>query len=155
MVAEDLQQVERVICKLKTHYYRQGNRAGKLLAYQLKERTSHMKIPYLLDGTGSKQISPKMMVDEFAAFYEALYNLSFDPSQHQPTQPEILYFLDGVGLPQLSSDQAASVDRPITMDEVSKALKDTPRHKALGPDGFSTYYYNVFEDQLIAHDSPV
>ncbi|CAH2294656.1 immunoglobulin superfamily member 1-like [Pelobates cultripes] len=61
-----------------------------------------------------------MMVDEFVTFYGMLYNLADDPSQHQPTPPKIATFLDGVELLQLSSDQASSLNSPITSDEISK-----------------------------------
>ncbi|CAH2224585.1 Hypothetical predicted protein [Pelobates cultripes] len=52
--ALQMQQVERAICKMKTNYYRQGNRAGKILTSQLRERTSQAKIPYINDDTGTK-----------------------------------------------------------------------------------------------------
>ncbi|CAH2246020.1 Hypothetical predicted protein, partial [Pelobates cultripes] len=149
--ALQMQQVERAIRKMKTNYYRQGNRAGKILASQLKERNSQMKIPYIKDDTGTKIRNPKAIVDKFAQFYAGLYNLSEDTTQHQPSPQDITTFLEGVTLLRLFNEQATALTNPIVASEVSKALHDTPRHKAPGPDGFSTHYYRVFEDQLLLH----
>ncbi|CAH2285161.1 Hypothetical predicted protein [Pelobates cultripes] len=136
---------------MKTTYYRQGNRAGKLLASHLKERTSQVKIPYVRDGHGTKVMNPKAIVDEFAAFYAQLYNLSGDTTQHQPTPQNITTFLEGIHLPQLSTEQATALTNPIVPTKISRALCDTPRHKTPGPDGYSTHYYIVFEDLLLPH----
>ncbi|CAH2297019.1 Hypothetical predicted protein, partial [Pelobates cultripes] len=103
------------------------------------------------DGNGTKLTNPKLIVEEIATFYGALYNLSEDPLQHQLTPLEIAAYLDRVELPQLSSDQASLLSSKITPEEISKALRETPRHKAQGPDGFSTHYYKVFADQLLPH----
>ena len=46
-------------------------------------------------------------------------------------------FLEKYNLPKLNEDEAESLNRPITPDEIETVTKTLPTHKSLGPDGFT------------------
>lgn len=76
---------EKYIKQMKLNYYSQGNKAGKLLANQLRQN----KINKLIHHRSSKAIyNPKEIADSFSD-YESLYNLKEDQNTPQPTPQNI------------------------------------------------------------------
>lgn len=65
-------------------YYVNGNRAGKLLAQNLRGHTYRTKIPYIIHpATKQKEFHPQNIADSFSYYYGTLYNLKDDLSTHQ------------------------------------------------------------------------
>ena len=50
---------------------------------------------------------------------------------------EIDKFLEKYNLPKLNQEEAESLNRPITADEIETVIKKLPTHKSPGPDGFT------------------
>ena len=46
-------------------------------------------------------------------------------------------FLEKYNLPKLNEEEAESLNRPITADEIEAVIKKLPTHKSLGLDGFT------------------
>ena len=57
-------------------------------------------------------------------------------------------FLEKYNLPKLNEEEAESLNRPITADEIEAAIKKLPKHKSLGPDGFTGEFYKAFKEEL-------
>lgn len=112
---------------LKAQTYRYGNRAGKLLANQLKEKSIKQRISYIVNPkTELKVTNPKGIADAFSEYYEELFNLNNDPNTHQPTEKTITEFLASVNLPILSQKDLQSLNQPFTVQEIEKAIKKSP-----------------------------
>ena len=56
-------------------------------------------------------------------------------------------FLEKHNLPKLNEEEAESLNRPITPDEIETVIKKLPTHKSPGPDGF-TEFYRAFKGEL-------
>lgn len=134
---------------LKAQSYRYGNKAGKLLASQLKEETIKQKIPYITNPKSKMKVTnPKEIADAFSDCYETLYNLKNDPDIFQPNESIISEFLASVNLLKISQ---TDLNQPFTLQEIETAIKNLPRNKAPGPDGYSSEYYQLFSTILSPH----
>ena len=56
-------------------------------------------------------------------------------------------FLEKYNLPELN-EEAESLNRPITPDEIETVIKRLPTHKSPGPDGFTGEFYRAFKGEL-------
>ena len=56
-------------------------------------------------------------------------------------------FLQKYNLPKLT-EEAESLNRPITPDEVETVIKKFPTHKSPGPVGFTGGFYRAFKGEL-------
>ena len=57
-------------------------------------------------------------------------------------------FLEKYNLPKLNKEEAESLSRPITPDEIETVIKKLPTHKSLGPDGFTGEFYRALKGEL-------
>ena len=56
-------------------------------------------------------------------------------------------FLQKYNLPKLN-EEAESLNRPITTDEIDAVIKIPPTNKSPGPDGFTGEFYKAFKEEL-------
>ena len=56
-------------------------------------------------------------------------------------------FLEKYNLPKLN-EEAGSLNRPITADEIEAVIKKLPAHKSPRLDGFTGEFYKTFKEEL-------
>ena len=57
-------------------------------------------------------------------------------------------FLEKYNLPKLSEEEAESLNKPTTPDEIETVIKKLPVYKSPGPDSFTGEFYRAFQGEL-------
>ena len=82
-------------------------------------------------------------------YYEEDYAKKFE------NQDEMDKFLEKYNLPKLNEEDAQTLNRLITADEIEAVIKKLLTHKNPGPDGFTGEFYKAFKDELIPYPPQV
>ena len=57
-------------------------------------------------------------------------------------------FLEKHNVPRLNQEEIENVNRPITSTEIETVIKNFPKNKSPGPDGFTGEFYQTFREEL-------
>lgn len=126
----NLVKAEFILQRTRQKYYSEGERPSHLLALRLRENDSKANIFAIKDPNGSILTDPASINDVFRKFYLDLYT-----SEVKGDHTNSRSFLDGLDLPKLSQEEAEQLESPLTLDEVTTALKSLNRGKSPGLDG--------------------
>ena len=75
-------------------------------------------------------------------YYKQLYDNKMDNLE------EMDKFLERHNLPSLNQDEIEDINRPITSTEIETVIKNLPKNKSPGPDGFTGEFYQTFREEL-------
>uniref|UniRef100_H3B6N9 Endonuclease/exonuclease/phosphatase domain-containing protein n=1 Tax=Latimeria chalumnae TaxID=7897 RepID=H3B6N9_LATCH len=104
------------LLRTKSRYYARGDKAGKLLAWQLRKEEAERKIQEssISESTTSKE--PEVIT----SYYSTLY------TSEKGSRDQMSSFLDGIEIPTLGEGVKLLLERPITEEEVIAAIKGLP-----------------------------
>lgn len=129
----------------KQKYYESGNRASRLLAFQLRKAQADRTVSKVTHPTLRKTVShPKDVANAFASFYQTLY----DKMKPNPTSNEIETFLASLNIPSLSEEVSEQMVSDITEMEIRDVIKRLKNNKSPGVDGLPGEFYKCFVDDL-------
>ena len=58
-------------------------------------------------------------------------------------------FLEKFNLPRLNQKETEIMNNPITSPETKPVIKNLPKNKSPGPDGFTGEFYQTFREELM------
>ena len=58
-------------------------------------------------------------------------------------------FLEKFNLPRLNQEEIEIMNNPITSTEIEVGIKNLPKHKSPGPNGFTEEFYQTFREELM------
>ena len=59
-------------------------------------------------------------------------------------------FLEKFNLPILNQEETEIMNNPVTSTEIKAVMKNPPKNKSPGPDGFKNEFYQTFGEQLMS-----
>lgn len=127
---------------LRQNYYDQGEKAGKLLAWRIKQKQSERTINCIEDNCGNITVDPVKINDTFKCFFENLYSSEYADNS---TQKE---FLDSLSIPTISEETQMFLDRDIIEEEIIEAIDNLTAGRTPGPDGLNVDFYKKFKRKL-------
>ena len=58
-------------------------------------------------------------------------------------------FLEKINLPRVNQEEIEIMNNPITSTEIEAVIKNLPKDKSPGPDGFRGEFYQTFTEELM------
>ena len=135
--------MKKIILRTKQKYYELGEKAHKILSWQLRTEESSRTINAIQTETGAISHNPTEINDAFKQFYTNLYT-----SESPEDLSKIDEFLSAIELPKLGHEDQKNLDLPFTQKEIEKALCSLQPNKSPGEDGFPPEFYREFKDLL-------
>ena len=75
-------------------------------------------------------------------YYKQLYANKMDNLE------EMDKFLEKHNLLRLNQEEIENINRPIISTEIETVIKNLPKNKSSGPDGFTGEFYQTFREEL-------
>lgn len=126
-------------------YYEFGNRASRLLAFQLRKLQSNRVVHKIkCPTTGDLSSQPEDVAKSFAKYYQELYKGENDPNKAE----KIKQFLNSIDLNKLNGEEADLITRPITGEQIKDCILRLKNNKSPGVDGLPGEYYKTYVYEL-------
>uniref|UniRef100_A0A8C0RN13 RNA-directed DNA polymerase n=1 Tax=Canis lupus familiaris TaxID=9615 RepID=A0A8C0RN13_CANLF len=131
------------INRTRSWFFERINKIDKPLANLIKKKREKTQIDKIMNEKGEIITNTKEIQTILKTYYEQLY------ANKLGNLEEIDAFLESHKLPKLEQEEIENLNRPVTREEIEAVIKNLPRHKSPGPDGFPGEFYQTFKEETI------
>ena len=130
------------INKAKSWFFEKINKIDKPLARLIKEKREKNQINKIRNENGEITTDNTEIQRIIRDYYQQLYANKMDNLE------EMDKFLEKYNFPKLNQEEIENLNRPITSMEIKTVIKNLPRNRSPGQDGFTGEFYQKFREKL-------
>ena len=131
------------INKTKSYFFEKINKIDKSLARLMKKKREKNQINKIRNEKGDVTTDNAEIQSIIRDYYEELYGNKMDNLE------EMDRFLEKFSFPRLNQQEIEIMNNPITNTEIEAVIKNLPKNKSPGPDGFTREFYQTFGEELM------
>ncbi len=136
-------EAERLLLCARGNYYEYGDKVGRLLAHQLRNRAASRFVTQIAQPDGALSSDPVEINSTFKNFFSFLYKT--EASGHSE---EMNQFLGRINFPRVDPLLVPELDGPITLEEITKSINSLQSKKSPCPDGLPYEFYKKVHVKL-------
>lgn len=137
------EKTEQNLLRSCAFFYENGEKAGRLLAHQIKCKSASKLIPTIRKTQQELTTNPEEINNTFRDYYLKLYSSEFPQDISNMTE-----FLENLDIPSVTQNDRENLEKPLEAQEIESAIKDMQTGKTPGPDGYPVEFYKKFISQL-------
>ena len=130
--------------KTKIWFFEKINKIDKPLARLIKKKWEKNQINKIINEKGEVTIDNAQIQRILRGCYEQVYDSIIDNLE------ETDRFLEKFNLQRMNHEEIKIMNNPITRTEIEAVIKNLPKSKSTGPDGFAGEFYQTFREELMS-----
>ncbi|XP_072608843.1 ubiquitin thioesterase otulin isoform X5 [Vulpes vulpes] len=131
------------INRTRSWFFERINKIHKPLASLIKKKREKTQINKIMNEKGEITTNTKEIQTILKTYYEQPY------ANKLGNLEEMDAFLESHKLPKLEQEEIENLNRPKSREEIEAVIRNLPRHKNPGPDGFPGEFYQMFKEETI------
>ena len=131
-------ETQGALVRTKSNWHEYAEKNTKYFFQLEKSRAKNKAMSYLISDEGQKLTTQKQILAEQKSFYQKLYT----------ADPKISFRMNVEVKNKIDSETQRGLDQALTIEEITKAMREAKLNRTPGPDGIPIDFYVVFFNKL-------